>query len=154
MPEILRESGSGKDVPFRENEQDKDVQAITNMLNDSFYEDSDLENADRLECLSNLDELLDDEDVLSNVEEGEIVEVEIEKDDVDITYEGCGGLIITLDFVQDNVVHEISSDDITKSVDKEPELTKPDTPCIVNVEPLLYKDTEMTKEKWLEVVKN
>ncbi|KAI3814035.1 hypothetical protein L1987_18777 [Smallanthus sonchifolius] len=64
---------------------------VADMLDNSFLVDSDVDEADRLECLLNLDELVNDEEVdvgnESEIKEGEIVELEVVNDTHKIVYE-------------------------------------------------------------------
>ncbi|KAI3808118.1 hypothetical protein L1987_24061 [Smallanthus sonchifolius] len=93
-----------------------------------FFQDSE-EEAEKLECLDDIDELFDDdeEDVLDNeVEEGEIVEIEIEKSKSKVTYEGSDGLNVPYNFIQDDVIPEFSYDGVTDSMDSVEDITTPD----------------------------
>ncbi|KAI3676191.1 hypothetical protein L1987_85792 [Smallanthus sonchifolius] len=94
-----------------------------------FFQDSEEEEAEKLECLDDIDELFDDdeEDVLDNeVEEGEIVEIEIEKGKSKVTYEGSDGLNVPYKFIQDDVIPEFSYDGVTDSMDSVEDITTPD----------------------------
>ncbi|KAI3775882.1 hypothetical protein L1987_45639 [Smallanthus sonchifolius] len=60
-----------------------------------FFQDSEEEEAEKIACLDDIDDLFNDmEDDMSDneIKEGEIVEIEIEKDKDSVTYEGCDGL--------------------------------------------------------------
>ncbi|KAI3745000.1 hypothetical protein L1987_58100 [Smallanthus sonchifolius] len=68
-----------------------------------FFQDSEEEEAEKIECLDDIDDLFNDrEDDMSDteIEEGEIVEIEIEKDKDSVSYEGCDGLKVPYNFIQ------------------------------------------------------
>ncbi|KAI3810851.1 hypothetical protein L1987_20474 [Smallanthus sonchifolius] len=137
-----------------------------------FFQDFE-EEAEKLECLDDIDELFDDgeEDVLDNeVEEGEIVEIEIEKGKSKVTYEGSDGLNVPYNFIQDDVIPEFSYDGVTDSMDSVEDITTPDDTTQskidshvdttytvspkLNKEHVMYRNTGMTREQWREVVKS
>ncbi|KAI3815598.1 hypothetical protein L1987_15272 [Smallanthus sonchifolius] len=94
-----------------------------------FFQDSEEEEAEKIECLDDIDDLFNDmEDDMSDteIEEGEIVEIEIEKDKDSVTYEGCDGLKVPYNFIQEDVVPEFSYDGITDSMDSIEDVTLPD----------------------------
>ncbi|KAI3819517.1 hypothetical protein L1987_13357 [Smallanthus sonchifolius] len=93
------------------------------------FADSEEEEAEKLECLDDIDELFDnvEEDVLDNeVEEGEIVEIEIEKSKDKVTYEGSDGLNVPYKFIQDDIILEFSYEGVTNSMDSVEDITTPD----------------------------
>ncbi|KAI3754532.1 hypothetical protein L1987_54317 [Smallanthus sonchifolius] len=60
-----------------------------NMLDNSLFEYSDMDDADKIECLLDLDDVFDNDDTEEeDLEEGEIVEVKLENDNQKIVYEG------------------------------------------------------------------
>ncbi|KAI3815342.1 hypothetical protein L1987_15007 [Smallanthus sonchifolius] len=148
-----------------------------------FFQDSEEEEAEKIACLDDIDELFNDlEDEVSEneIEEGEIVEIEIQKDQDSVTYEGCDGLKVPYNFIQDDVIPEFSYEGVTDSMDSaediilledtvdskmdtdddnsqsnkqvEAETTHTESPT-VNEEPVMYRDTGMTRDQWREVVK-
>ncbi|KAI3776200.1 hypothetical protein L1987_45972 [Smallanthus sonchifolius] len=140
------------------------------------------EEAEKIECLDDIDDLFNDmEDDMSDteIEEGEIVEIEIEKDKDSVTYEGCDGLKVPYNFIQEDVVPEFSYDGIADSMDSIEDVTLPDDTAEskmntddenlqfnkgaetetthtespkINEEPVMFRDTGMTREQWGEVV--
>ncbi|KAI3825340.1 hypothetical protein L1987_06822 [Smallanthus sonchifolius] len=146
-----------------------------------FFQDSE-EEAEKIECLDDIDDLFNDmEDDMSDteIEEGEIVEIEIEKDKDSVTYEGCDGLKVPYNFIQEDVVPEFSYDGITDSMDSIEDVTLPDDTAEskmdmddenlqfnknaetetthtespkINEKPVMFRDTGMTREQWREVV--
>ncbi|KAI3810897.1 hypothetical protein L1987_20535 [Smallanthus sonchifolius] len=147
-----------------------------------FFQDSEEDEAEKIECLDDIDDLFNDiEDDMSDIEieEGEIVEIEIEKDKDSVTYEGCDGLKVPYNFIQEDVVPEFSYDGITDSMDSIEDVTllddtansKMDTDdenlqfnkgaetetthtesLKINEEPVMFRDTGKTREQWREVV--
>ncbi|KAI3784138.1 hypothetical protein L1987_43231 [Smallanthus sonchifolius] len=143
---------------------------------------SEEEEAEKIECLDDNDDLFNDmEDDMSDTEikEGEIVEIEIEKDKDSVTYEGCDGLKVPYNFIQEDVVPEFSYDGITDSMGSIEDVTLPDDTAEskmdtvdenlqfnkgtetetthtespkINEEPVMYRDTGMTREQQREVV--
>ncbi|KAI3774004.1 hypothetical protein L1987_48546 [Smallanthus sonchifolius] len=130
-----------------------------------FFADSEEEEAEKLEFLDDIDELFDDfeEDVMDNdVEEGEIVEIEIEKSKDKVTYEGSDGLNVSYNFIQDVVIPEFSCNGVTDSMDSVEDITTPDDTAQskidsdvdtthtvspkLNEEPVMYRNTRMTRE--------
>ncbi|KAI3808086.1 hypothetical protein L1987_24028 [Smallanthus sonchifolius] len=113
--------------------------------------DSDVDEADKLECLLNLDELVDDEEMdggsESEIEEGEIVELEVVNDTHKIVYEGYNGLNIEMDLFHDNVISEEIFEGITESEESDHDFTKSssDTAEDKPGDQVLYKETDMTK---------
>ncbi|KAI3827884.1 hypothetical protein L1987_01973 [Smallanthus sonchifolius] len=94
-----------------------------------FFQDSEEEEAEKIECLDDIDDLFNDmdEDMSdTEIEEGEILEIEIEKDKDSVTYEGCDGLKVPYNFIQEDVVPEFSYDGITDSMDSIEDVTLPD----------------------------
>ncbi|KAI3712456.1 hypothetical protein L1987_71013 [Smallanthus sonchifolius] len=142
------------------------------LLLEFFQTDSDAEEeAEKIECLDDLDDLFDDveDDIVENeVEEGEIVEIEIEKSKVEVTYEGCDGLNVPYNFIQDDVIPEFSNEEVTNSMDSVEDLSKLNDTAQSKVdtetdtthsmsskstkEHVMYRDIGMTKEQWKEVV--
>ncbi|KAI3802025.1 hypothetical protein L1987_30147 [Smallanthus sonchifolius] len=140
----------------------KSIQRKDNDDNDpSDYEEED----ENLECLDDIDELFDDveEDVLDNeVEEGEIVEIKIEKSKDKVTYERSDGLNVPYNFIQDDVIPKFSYDGVTYSMDFVEDITTPDDTAQskidsdvdtthdvspkLNEEPVMYRNTGMTRE--------
>ncbi|KAI3762598.1 hypothetical protein L1987_53035 [Smallanthus sonchifolius] len=132
-----------------------------------FFQDSEEEEAEKLECLDDIDELFDDdeEDVVDiEVEEGEIVEIEIEKSKSKVTCEGYDGLNVPYNFIQDDVIPEFSYDGVTDSMDSIEDITTHDdtaqsnkidsdvdTTHIVspktNEEPVMYRNTVRVVQK-------
>ncbi|KAI3742507.1 hypothetical protein L1987_60191 [Smallanthus sonchifolius] len=149
-----------------------------------FFADSEEEEAKKIDCLDDIDELFNDieDDVSDNdVEEGEIVEIEIEKNKDNVTYEGSDGLNVPYNFIQDVVIPEFSYEGVTDSTDSIEDITVPEDTAEskmdtddenvqsnidaeadtthtvspkVNEEPVMYKNTGMTREHWREVVNN
>ncbi|KAI3744675.1 hypothetical protein L1987_57764 [Smallanthus sonchifolius] len=147
-----------------------------------FFADSEEEEAEKIECLEDIDELFNDiEDDVSDkdVEEGEIVEIEIEKNKDNVIYEGCDGLKVPYNFIQDDVIPEFSYEGVTDSMDSIEDITVPEDTAAskmdindenvqsnidaeadtthtvspkVNEEPVMYRNTGMTREQWREVV--
>ncbi|KAI3786650.1 hypothetical protein L1987_40493 [Smallanthus sonchifolius] len=147
-----------------------------------FFADSEEEEAEKIECLDDIDELFNDieDDVSDNdVEEGEIVEIEIEKNKDNVTYEGSDGLNVPYNFIQDVVIPEFSYEGVTDSMDSIEYITMPEDTAKskmdtddenvqsninaeadtthtvspkVNEEPMMYRNTGMTREQWREVV--
>ncbi|KAI3712387.1 hypothetical protein L1987_70942 [Smallanthus sonchifolius] len=141
----------------------KEVEASEDILLREFFQnDSDIDDeAEKIECLEDIDELfddLDDEALDTEVEEGKIVEVEIEKSKVDITYEGCDGLNVPYNFIQYDAIPEFSNEGMTDSVDSAEDISKPDDsaqfkidtetetthpmPSMSSEEPVMYRDTD------------
>ncbi|KAI3825190.1 hypothetical protein L1987_06667 [Smallanthus sonchifolius] len=144
-----------------------------------FFQDSEEEEAEKIACLDDIDDLFNDmeDDISDNeIEEGEIVEIEIEKDKDSVTYEGCDGLKVPYDFIQVDVIPEFTYEGVTDSMDSVEDVTLPkdtadskidtDDETIqsnkdaetthtesskVNEEPVMYRDTGMTQEQWREV---
>ncbi|KAI3808200.1 hypothetical protein L1987_24148 [Smallanthus sonchifolius] len=128
-----------------------------------FFTDSEEEEAEKIECLDDIDELfndIEDEDDVSNneVEEGEIVEIEIEKNRDIVTYEGSDGLNVPYNFIQDDVIPEFTyegmdtdDENVQSNIDAEADTTHTVSPK-VNEEPVMYRNTWMTREQWREVV--
>ncbi|KAI3821565.1 hypothetical protein L1987_09133 [Smallanthus sonchifolius] len=147
-----------------------------------FFQDSEEEEAEKIACLDDIDDLFNDmEDDMSDneIEEGEIVEIEIEKDKDSVTYEGCDGLKVPYNFIQDDVIPEFTYEGVTDSMDSVEDVTMPDDTADskmdtddessqsnkgaetetthteslkINEEPVMYRDTGMTREQWREVV--
>ncbi|KAI3827905.1 hypothetical protein L1987_01994 [Smallanthus sonchifolius] len=147
-----------------------------------FFADSEEEEAEKIACLDDIDELFNDieDDVSDNeIEEGEIVEIEIENGQDKVTYEGCDGLNVPYNFFQDDVILEFTYEGVTDSMDSfediilpedtadskidtddeniqsnkdtEADTTHTESPK-VNKEPVMYRSTCMTREQWREVV--
>ncbi|KAI3786550.1 hypothetical protein L1987_40310 [Smallanthus sonchifolius] len=124
-----------------------------------FFVDSEEEEAEKLECVDDIDELFDDieENVLDNeVEEGEIVEIEIEKSKDKVTYEGSDGLNVPYNFIQDDVIPEFFYEGVTDSMDSVEDITTPDDTVQSKIDfdvdtthPVSPKPNE---EQWREVV--
>ncbi|KAI3811484.1 hypothetical protein L1987_21208 [Smallanthus sonchifolius] len=147
-----------------------------------FFADSEEEEAEKIESLDDIDELFNDiEDDMSDndVEEGEIVEIEIEKNKDNVTYEGSDGLNVPYNFIQDDVIPEFSYEGVTDSMDSIEDIIVPEDTAEskmdtddqnvqsnidaeadtthtvspkVNEEPVMYRNTGMTREQWKEVV--
>ncbi|KAI3821473.1 hypothetical protein L1987_09041 [Smallanthus sonchifolius] len=169
---------------YLEGNKDKDTSGTNDeeILLLEFFQDSEEEEAEKIECLDDIDDLFNDmEDDMSDteIEEGEIVEIEIEKDKDSVTYEGCDGLKVLYNFIQEDVVPEFSYDGITGSMDSIEDVTLPDDTAEskmdtddenlqfnkgaetetthtespkINEEPVMFRDTGMTREQWREVV--
>ncbi|KAI3807552.1 hypothetical protein L1987_23482 [Smallanthus sonchifolius] len=146
-----------------------------------FFQDPEEEEAEKIECLDDIDDLFNDmEDDMSDteIEEGEIVEIEIEKDKDSVTYEGCDGLKVPYNFIQDDVIPEFTYEGVTDSMDSVEDVTLPDDTADskmdtddessqsnkgaetetthtespkINEEPVMFRDTGMTREQWREV---
>ncbi|KAI3813980.1 hypothetical protein L1987_18718 [Smallanthus sonchifolius] len=166
-----------------EGNKDKDTSGTNDeeILLLEFFQDSEEEEAEKIECLDDIDDLFNDmdEDMSdTKIEEGEIVEIEIEKDKNIVTYEDCDGLKVPYNFIQEDVVPEFSYDGITDSMDSIEDVTLPDDTAEskmdnddenlqfnksvetetthtespkINEEPVMYRDTGMTREQWREV---
>ncbi|KAI3784076.1 hypothetical protein L1987_43168 [Smallanthus sonchifolius] len=132
------------------------------VVKDACHTETVQRNDDKDNDPNGLDELFDDlEDEMNNseIDEGDIVELEITKDTTRLTYEGCDGLNVPFDFIQDDIIPEVTSDGKTDSMDSTKDVTKPDSSSDtaqtkITEEPMMYRDTGMTKEKWLELVKS
>ncbi|KAI3704208.1 hypothetical protein L1987_74423 [Smallanthus sonchifolius] len=125
-----------------------------NMLDNSlFFEDSDMDEADKIECLIDLDDLSDDDTEEEGLEEGEIVEVELECDNKKVVYEGCEGLIDT-DVFEDDVIPEGFSEGVVESDASDPDLEKQNSDSAESLpkDTEMYKNTGMTKAQWMEMV--
>ncbi|KAI3802324.1 hypothetical protein L1987_30454 [Smallanthus sonchifolius] len=120
-----------------------------------FFADSEEEEAEKIECLDDIDELFNDieDDVSDNeVEKGEIVEIEIEKNKDNVTYKGSDGLNVPYNFIQDDVIPEYTDDEnVQSNIDAEADTTHTVSPN-VNEEPVMYRNTGMTREQWRELV--
>ncbi|KAI3717532.1 hypothetical protein L1987_69216 [Smallanthus sonchifolius] len=147
-----------------------------------FFAESEEEEAEKIACLDDIDELFNDieDDVSENeIEEGEIVEIEIEKSQDKVIYEGCDGLNVPYNFIQDDVIPEFNYEGATDSMDSFEDITLPEDTADskidtndeniqsdtdaeantthtespkVNEEPVMYRNTGMTREQWREVV--
>ncbi|KAI3825207.1 hypothetical protein L1987_06684 [Smallanthus sonchifolius] len=147
-----------------------------------FFADSEEEEAEKIACLDDIDELFNDkeDDVSDNeIEGGEIVEIEIEKGQEKVTYEGCDGFNVPYNFIQDDVIPEFTYEGITDSMDSFEDITLPEDTADskvntddeniqskkdteadtshtespkVNEELVMYRNTGMTREQWREVV--
>ncbi|KAI3762892.1 hypothetical protein L1987_53334 [Smallanthus sonchifolius] len=118
------------------------------LLLEFFQTDSDAEEEEpeKIKCLDDIDELFNDvEDVMTDneVEEGEIVEIEIEKSKVEVTYKGCDGLNVPYNMIQDEVIPVFSNEGVTYSMDFVEDTTE---------KPVMYRNTCMTREQRREVV--
>ncbi|KAI3776217.1 hypothetical protein L1987_45990 [Smallanthus sonchifolius] len=104
----------------------------------------------------------------NEVEEGEIVEIEIEKSKDKVTYEGSDGLNVPYNFIQYDTIPEFSYEGVTDSMDSVEDITTPDDTAQSkidsdadtthpvspkpNEEPVMYRNTGMTREQWREVI--
>ncbi|KAI3744729.1 hypothetical protein L1987_57820 [Smallanthus sonchifolius] len=146
-----------------------------------FFQDSEEEEAEKSACLDDINDLFNDmEDDMSDneIEEGEIVEIEIEKDKDSVTYEGCDGLKVPYNFIQDDAIPEFTYEGVTDSMDSVEDITLPEDTADskmdtddeniqsdkdaetetthtespkVNEEPVMYRNTGITREQWREV---
>ncbi|KAI3802070.1 hypothetical protein L1987_30194 [Smallanthus sonchifolius] len=147
-----------------------------------FFAESEEEEAEKIACLDDIVELFNDiEDDVSDteIEEREIMEIEIEKSQDRVIYEGCDGLNVPYNFIQDDVIPEFNYEGATDSMDSFEDITLPedtadskidtdeeniqsntdaktntthtDSPKM-NDEPVMYRNTGMTREQWREVV--
>ncbi|KAI3815830.1 hypothetical protein L1987_15513 [Smallanthus sonchifolius] len=103
-----------------EGKKDKDTSGTNEeeILLLEFFQDSEEEEAEKIACLDDIDDLFNDmEDDMSDneIEEGEIVEIEKEKDKDSVTYEGCDGLKVPYNFIQDDVIPEFTYEGVTDS---------------------------------------
>ncbi|KAI3815773.1 hypothetical protein L1987_15454 [Smallanthus sonchifolius] len=121
-----------------------------------FFQDSEEEETEKLECLDDIDELFDD------------VEEDIEKSKDKVTYEGSDGLNVPYNFIQDDIIPDFSYDEVTDSMDYVEDITTPDETAQskidsdvdtthtvspkLNEEPVMYRNTGMTREQWSKVV--
>ncbi|KAI3827794.1 hypothetical protein L1987_01878 [Smallanthus sonchifolius] len=107
------------------------------------------------------------------------MEIEIEKGQDKVTYEGCDGLNVPYNFIQDDVIPEFTYEGVTDSMDSFEDITLPEDTTDskidtddeniqsnknaeadtthtespkVNEEPVMYRNTGMTREQWREVV--
>ncbi|KAI3725226.1 hypothetical protein L1987_65006 [Smallanthus sonchifolius] len=179
--EILRGESTSQSL---EGNKDKDTSGTNEeeILLLEFFQDSEEEETEKIACLDDIDDLFNDmEDDMSDneIEEGEIVEIEIEKDKDSVTYEGCDGLKVSYNFIQDDVIPEFTYEGVTDSMDSVEDITLPEDTADskidtddettqsnkeaetetshteypkVNEEPVIYRDTWMTREQWREVV--
>ncbi|KAI3802307.1 hypothetical protein L1987_30437 [Smallanthus sonchifolius] len=125
------------------------------------FQDSEEEEAEKIACLDDIDDLFN------------------EMEDDIVTYEGCDGLKVPYNFIQDDFIPEFTYEGVTDSMDSvedvilpedtadskididdetiqsnkdaESETTHTESPK-VNEEPVMYRDTGMTREQWREVV--
>ncbi|KAI3776291.1 hypothetical protein L1987_46067 [Smallanthus sonchifolius] len=162
--------------------EDEDNDPTGNIEGNKDKDTSGTNDEEIIECLDDIDDLFNDmEDDMSDteIEEGEIVEIEIEKDKDSVTYEGCDGLKVPYNFIQEDVVPEFSYDGITDSMDSIEDVTLPDDTAKskmdtddenlqfnkgaetetthtespkINEEPVMFRDIGMTREQWREVV--
>ncbi|KAI3754825.1 hypothetical protein L1987_54616 [Smallanthus sonchifolius] len=117
------------------------------MLDNSIFKDSDIDDADKFECLLDLDDLSDDEDIgEEELEEGEIVEGDVESDKQKIVYEGCDELI-NIDVFDDDVIPDDLSEGVAESEESDPIMEKqnPHTAKSMPKDTEMYKNTRMTK---------
>ncbi|KAI3742528.1 hypothetical protein L1987_60212 [Smallanthus sonchifolius] len=172
--------GESKSQTIEENKDASGVNEEVLLL--EFFADSEEEEAEKIECLDDIDELFKDieDDVSDNdMEEGEIMEIEIEKNKDNVTYEGSDGLNVPYNFIQDDVIPEFTYEGVTDSMDFIEDITVPEDTAEskmdtdddndqsnidaeadithtvspkVNEEPVMYRNTGMTKEQWREVV--
>ncbi|KAI3762663.1 hypothetical protein L1987_53103 [Smallanthus sonchifolius] len=93
-----------------EGNKDKDTSGTNEeeILLLEFFQDSEEEEAEKIECLDDIDDLFNDME-----------------DDI-VTYEGCDGLKVPYNFIQEDVVPEFSYDEITDSMDSIEDVTLPD----------------------------
>ncbi|KAI3725442.1 hypothetical protein L1987_65230 [Smallanthus sonchifolius] len=111
------------------------------MLGNSLFEDSDIDDADKIECLLDWDDVSDNDDTEEEeLEEGEIVEVELENDNQKIVYEGCNRIIDT-DVFDDDVIPEEFSEEVIDSEESDPNQDKQNPDYAKS----LPNDTEMYK---------
>ncbi|KAI3725314.1 hypothetical protein L1987_65098 [Smallanthus sonchifolius] len=115
-----------------DNKEQVEVVAVdvdADMLDNSIFEDSDIDGADKIKCLLDLDDLTDDKDTGEEVlEEGDIVEVDVESDKQKVVYEGCDGEI-NMDVFDDDVIPEDLSEGVAESEESDPIMKEksPDT---------------------------
>ncbi|KAI3795188.1 hypothetical protein L1987_37837 [Smallanthus sonchifolius] len=114
-----------------EGNKDKDTTGTNDeeILLLEFFQDSEEEEAEKIECLDDIDDLFNDmEDDMSDteIEEEEIVDIEIEKDKDSVTYEGCDGLKVPYNFIQDDVIPEFTYEGVTDSMNSVEDVTLPD----------------------------
>ncbi|KAI3776065.1 hypothetical protein L1987_45825 [Smallanthus sonchifolius] len=129
-----------------EGNKDKDISGTNEeeILLLEFFQDSEEEEAEKIACLDDIDDLFNDmEDDMSDTEikEGEIVEIEIEKDKDYVTYEGCDGLKVSYNFIQDDVIPEFTYEGLTDSMDYVEDVTLPDD----TVDSKMYTDDETSQ---------
>ncbi|KAI3815603.1 hypothetical protein L1987_15277 [Smallanthus sonchifolius] len=94
-----------------------------------FFSESKEEEVEKIACLDDIDELFNDiEDDVSDteIEEGEIVEIEIEKSQDKVIYEGYDGLNVPYNFIQDDVIPEFNYEGATDSMDSFEDITLPE----------------------------
>ncbi|KAI3784195.1 hypothetical protein L1987_43289 [Smallanthus sonchifolius] len=134
---ISRVQGESTSQTIEGNKDDSGVNEEILLL--KFFEDSEEEEAEKIECLDDIDELfndIDDEVSDNEVEEGEIVEIEIEKNKDKVTYEGSDGLKVPYNFIQDDVIPELSYEGVTDSMDSIEDITMPEDTDDENVQPI------------------